>query len=97
VDFSLHREKGQNKEKPFGLKKKEMKKQYKKKRENGTHSHERSKEADMSKIESALKMFSRAIAQGFKVDYLLMDSWFTCEAFIDAVLRDCLNFNFCID
>jgi hypothetical protein len=87
VDFSLHREKGQNKEKPFGLKKRELNKQYKKKRENGTHSHERSKEADISKIESALKMFSRAVAQGFKVDYLLMDSWFTCEAFIDAVLK----------
>jgi predicted nucleic acid-binding Zn finger protein len=87
VDFSLHREKGRNKEKPFGLKKKELKKQYRKKRESGTHSYERSKEADTGKIESALKMFSRAIAQGFKVDYLLMDSWFTCEAFIDAVLN----------
>jgi len=87
VDFSLHREKGRNKEKPFGLKKKELKKQYRKKRAAGTHSYERSKEADTGKIESALKMFSRAIAQGFKVDYLLMDSWFTCDAFIDAVLN----------
>ena len=76
VDFSLHREKGRNKEKPFGLKKKELKRQYRKKRVAGTHSYERSKEADTGKIESALKMFSRAIAQGFKVDYLLMDSWF---------------------
>jgi len=87
VDFSLHREKGRNKEKPFGLKKKELKRQHRKKRTIGTHSYERSKEADTGKIESALKMFSRAIAQGFKVDYLLMDSWFTCEAFIDAVLN----------
>ena len=87
VDFSLHREKGRNKEKPFGLKKKELKRQYRKKRAANTHSYERSKEADTGKIESALKMFSRAITQGFKVDYLLMDSWFTCEAFIDAVLK----------
>ena len=87
VDFSLHREKGKNKEKPFGLKKRELKKQYRKRRESGTPSHERSKEADTGKIESALKMFSRAITQGFKVDYVLMDSWFTCEAFIDAVLK----------
>jgi predicted nucleic acid-binding Zn finger protein len=87
VDFSLHREKGRNKEKPFGLKKKELKKQYRKNRRISTYSHERSKEADTGKIESALKMFSRAIAQGFKADYLLMDSWFTCEAFIDAVLN----------
>src|SRR4030042_1664256 len=46
VDFSLHREKGRNKEKPFGLKKKELKRQYRKKRTIGTHSYERSKEAD---------------------------------------------------
>ncbi len=87
VDFSLHREKGRNKEKPFGLRKKEMRKQYKKKRQTNSYSNERAKEADMGKIECALKMFSRALAQGFKVDYLLMDSWFTCEAFIEAVLK----------
>jgi hypothetical protein len=31
-------------------------------------------------------MFKRAISLGFVVDYLLVDSWFTCEAMIDAVL-----------
>ena len=87
LDFSLHREKGRNKEKPFGLKKKEYRKQYRKKREKDTPSWQRSKEADMSKIESALKMFWRAISQGVKIDYVLMDSWFTCEAFIKAVKR----------
>jgi hypothetical protein len=86
LDFSFHRERGKNKEKPFGLKKKELKKQYKKKRQSGSFTHERAAEADMSKIDSAVKMFKRAISQGFKVDYVLMDSWFTCEAFINAVL-----------
>lgn len=87
LDFSLHREGGKNADKPYGLKKKEYRKQYKKKRENGTHSWERAREADMSKIESALKMFWRAISQGVKVDYVLMDSWFTCEAFVKAVRK----------
>ncbi len=87
VDFSLHRERGKNKEKPFGLKKKEMRMQYKKKREKDSASYERAEEADMSKIDSAIKMFKRAISQGFQVDYVLMDSWFTCSAFIDAVLN----------
>ncbi len=86
LDFSIHRERGQNKEKPFGLKKKELKKQYKTKRQSGSFSDERAREADMSKIDSAIKMFRRAISQGFMVDYVLMDSWFTCEAFVDAVL-----------
>jgi len=86
LDFSLHREKGKNKEKPFGLTKKELKKQHKTKRQSGSFSDERAKEADMSKIDCAIKMFRRAIAQGFKVDYVLVDSWFTCEAFVNAVL-----------
>jgi len=87
LDFSLHRERGRNADKPFGLKKKEYRKQYKKKRKNGTHSWDRAREADSTKIESALKMFWRAISQGVKVDYVLMDSWFTCEAFVRAVKR----------
>jgi hypothetical protein len=87
LDFSLHRERGSNADKPYGLKKKEYKKQYRKKREKGSHSWERAKEADSTKIDSALKMFWRAISQGIKVDYLLMDSWFTCEAFVRAVKR----------
>jgi hypothetical protein len=87
LDFSLHRERGKNADKPFGLKKREYKKQYRKRREQGTHSWDRAREADASKIDSALRMFWRAISQGIKVDYLLMDSWFTCEAFIRAVRR----------
>jgi len=86
LDFSLHREAGKNKEKPYGLKKKEYRKQYRKTtRKSGTHSHLRAKEADSKKTDSAINMIRRAISQGFKVDYLLMDSWFTCDAFIELV------------
>jgi len=86
LDFSLHRERGKNKGKPFGLTKKELKKQYKKNRKKASIAHERSEEADQSKIACAIKMFRRAITQGFGVDYVLMDSWFTCEEFITVVL-----------
>ncbi len=41
----------------------------------------------MSKIESALKMFWRAICLGVKVDYVLMDSWFTCETFVSEEVQ----------
>jgi hypothetical protein len=87
LDFSFHRERGRNADKPFGMKKKEYRKQYRKKREKGTHSWDRAREADTTKIENALKMFWRTISQGIKVDYVLMDSWFTCEAFVRAVKR----------
>ncbi|MCF8380863.1 MAG: transposase [Bacteroidales bacterium] len=87
LDFSMHRERGSNADKPFGLKKKEYRKQHRKKREKGTHSWDRAREADSTKIESALKMFWRAISQGVKLDYVLMDSWFTCEAFVRNIKR----------
>jgi predicted nucleic acid-binding Zn finger protein len=87
LDFSLHRERGKNVDKPYGLKKKEYRKQYRKKREKGTHSWDRAQETDSSKIESAVKMFWRAITQGVKVDYVLMDSWFTCDVFIKTVRK----------
>ena len=85
VDFSLHREKGKNKNKPFGLSKKEMKAQYKKKRSQNSVSKEREDEADMSKIKTAIKMAKNAIKKKLKIDYILMDSWFTCNDFINAV------------
>jgi len=87
VDFSLHREKGKNRNKPFGLSKKEMKAQYKKKRSEDSVSKEREDEADMSKIKTAIKMVENAIKKKLKVDYILMDSWFTCNAFITAVRK----------
>lgn len=85
VDFSLHREFGKNKSKPYGLSKKESKKQYKKKRTKEQASFQRVQEADQTKIETGIKMFKRAIKQGLNIDYLLMDSWYTCNAFIEAV------------
>jgi hypothetical protein len=63
-----------------------LKKQAQKKRDKGTPAYERENEADESKITNAIKMFKRAISLGFVIDYVLIDSWFTCEALIDAVL-----------
>lgn len=86
VDFSVHREKGKNESKPFGLKKKELKKQYNKKREPDSCGYKRAKEVDISKIENAVQMIKRAL-KGLEVDYILMDSWFTCWAFVELVMK----------
>lgn len=88
VDFSLHREKGKNKEKPYGLKKKEYKKQFKKVREKQSPGHKRAREADGGKIDIAVEMVKRALSKGLQVDYLLMDSWFTCWKFIELVSKN---------
>lgn len=87
LDFSLHREKGKNKEKPYGMSKKEIKRQYHKKRDKSSHGQQRVNELDENKIECAIKMFWNAIYHGFKPDYVLLDSWFTCEAFVMAVKK----------
>ncbi len=85
IDFAIHREKGKNKEKHYGLSKKELKKQYRKKRKKNVASFDREQEADQTKIETGVKMFKRAIKHGLKFDYLLMDSWYTCNEFIELV------------
>lgn len=85
IDFAIHREKGSNMKKPYGLSKKESKKQFTKKRKNGVASYDRVKEADQTKIETGVKMFNSAVKRGLQFNYLLMDSWYTCNEFIELV------------
>jgi len=87
LDFSIHREKGKNQNKPYGLKKKEMKKQYCKKRDRGSCGQERIQETDISKIASAIAMVKRALKKKLELDYILMDSWFTCWAMVELVMK----------
>ena len=78
VDFSFHREKGKNSERPYGLSKSESASQYKKDRIDISPGKIRHSQLDSSKIEMGIRMISRACKK-IKVSYLLMDSWFTCE------------------
>ena len=43
-------------------------------------------ELDTNKIEMMLRMFYNAMYRCLRVDYVLVDSWFTCEALINAVI-----------
>ena len=83
VDFSLHREKG--KEKNYGLSDEEREGQFSKKRDDKNPDHARYKELDMKKTDSAVAMMQRAWKAGLHAAYALCDSWFTCEEFIHAV------------
>jgi hypothetical protein len=82
IDFSLHREKGKQATKPYGLKPKQIKEQYSKSRPEGSPQYKRVKELDMSKSDNAIKMLKRAVKNGFKASYLLTDSWFMSEKLI---------------
>jgi len=85
IDFSLHKEKGNNQKKPFGLKRKQLKKQYKKTRDKTSCGNKREKELLKDKISNAIIMISRALNKNISVDYILMDSWFVCEKVIKFV------------
>jgi predicted nucleic acid-binding Zn finger protein len=85
LDFSIHREKGKREEYPYGMRKKDLRRQYSKKRIKESYSEKRIKELDMNKINVAMKMFYSAVYRCIKIDYVLVDSWFTCDAFIQAV------------
>ena len=87
LDFSLHREKGKNPNRPFGMTKKELKKQYHKKRDSKTPGAKRIKELDTDKISTAIQMIKRAVKHGITVKYALMDSWFVCEKMILAIQK----------
>jgi len=85
LDFSLHKEKGKDKKKPFGLTAKQKKKQFSKKREKGSCGYRREEELVKDKISTAISFAKKTVGQGIQVDYLLMDSWFFCEAFLKMV------------
>jgi hypothetical protein len=86
VDFSIHREKGKKESKPYGMSKKELRCQYSKKRSKKSESDKRIKELDTTKMEMMLRMLYNDMYRCLRVDYVLCDSWFTCEALINAVI-----------
>lgn len=86
LDFSIHREKGKRETHPYGMSKKDLRGQYSKKRIKESETCKRIKELDISKTEMMLKMFYSAVYRCLKIDYVLVDSWFTCEALIKAVI-----------
>jgi len=88
LDFSIHSEKGQKEEKPYGMSKKELRRQFSKKRIKDAESRERIKELDRNKIWMMLKMFYSAVHRCLPIDYVLVDSWFTCAALIKACIGE---------
>jgi hypothetical protein len=82
-DFSLIREKGSKG--TYGLSQKEMKLQFRKKRDDKSPGHKRAKELDMNKNEVAVSLLRRAVKNGFIASYVLMDSWFVNDFMIKSV------------
>jgi hypothetical protein len=87
LDFSMHNEKGKNVQRPYGMKKKDLKARYNKMRNENTPGHQRKEELIESKVASLISMLKVAFAKGVKAEYLLVDSWFTCEKLIRFIFE----------
>ena len=92
INLSFHRAKGKNKKTPFGLKAKDYKKQYLKKRDKKSQGFLRKKELDKSKIAIAIKMIKKAVKQKIPAQYVLTDSWFTCWDMIKCAMDNNLKY-----
>ncbi|MBP1637869.1 MAG: hypothetical protein H6Q18_658 [Bacteroidetes bacterium] len=85
LDFAMFSEKGKREDKPYGMTKKDLSRQYNKKRMKDAEGVKRIKELDKSKIEIMLQLFYMAVFHSLVIDYVLCDSWFTCQSLIVAV------------
>lgn len=83
IDFSLHNEPGKSGNR--GLKPKELKEQFSKKRTLESAGNKRAEEISIDKISIALQMIKRCMNKWLKVDYVLADSWFISEKFIKGI------------
>jgi len=92
IDFSLHREKGKDKNMLFGLKNKHFRNQSSKKRDTKSAGYKRKKELDSSKIAMAVTMVKRAIEKGIVAQYVLTDSWFTCWELVKTTMDNGLHY-----
>lgn len=85
LDFSLHNEPGKTKKR--GLKSKDLKVQFSKKRDEQTAGFKREKEISKDKISTALSMIKTAINKRINAKYVLADSWFISEKFIREIQK----------
>ena len=77
LDASLHGEFGKNSDRPQGLTNKQLSQRYSKIRSNNIHFSQRDEELFSGKPATAINMIKRAMLEGVRFDYLLVDSWFT--------------------
>lgn len=87
VDFTVHRERGKDKKRPFGLRLKDFRRQFAKTRPDWSPGKARLAELDTDKISAAIRMLKRAGKHGIGADYLLVDSWFVCDNLVKFVAK----------
>src|SRR5690625_5881116 len=89
VGFSYHKEKGKNGNQ--GMKKKELRQRFSKKRKNSSPEAQRVREASAKKTSSLMSMIRRADKKGITASYVLVDSWIINSQMIQFVLNNDLH------
>ncbi len=84
LDFSLHGEAGKKKDQ--GIRKKDRKKRYAKRRDKNSPGCKRTSEYFEKKTLVAVQMLRRAINKGFRASYILVDSWFFNRSLVEAAV-----------
>ena len=85
VDFTLQGEMGKKAAKPQGLTQKESEARFNKERDVDSRATKRMDEYFESKLDNTIRQVKRAILEGFRFDYLLVDSWFVCKELVNFV------------
>ena len=85
VDFTLQGEMGKKPAKPQGLTLKQLDERYRKERDADSRAAKREEEYFQSKMDNLIRMIKRAILEGLRFDYLLVDSWFICKELVQFV------------
>lgn len=93
LDSSLHGETGRDKEKPQGLKKEQQRARYSRRRAPGSRAAQRGMEYFTDKQQCAISMLKRAITEGLRFEYLLVDRWFTCCGLLKFIKSRHFNCN----
>jgi len=86
LDYSIHRERGKNEKYPFGLKPKQLEKQYHKGRPVNSAGNKRIMEADQKKTDVGMSMICKALLRGIPFGYVLVDSWFMSGKMVQFIL-----------
>lgn len=85
VDATIQAESGKDASKPQGLTKKQKDAQYGEERGEDEKINTRKEEMLQSKTANAIKMLRRAIVEGLRFDYLLVDGWFPCAELLQFI------------
>ncbi len=85
ADFTLQGEMGKKPAKPQGLSQKQLDARYSKERDTDSRAAKRAGEYFQSKIDNLIYLVKRAILEGIRFDYLLVDSWFTNKELVQFV------------